>query len=69
MIVLAFLEVKNMTPLIKLFYDLGCDLNSIPSSDYELAVLIMRFVAVLSLVWLCLKFLLLITRNMLGGKW
>ena len=58
-----------MYPIIELFKSFGCDLTVIPSSDYELAVLIMKFVAVLALLLLLVKFLLLLTRNFLGGKW
>lgn len=58
-----------MNPVIQLLQTLGCDLTIIPTNDYELAILIMRFIAAFGLVWLCLKFLLLITRNMIGGRW
>lgn len=58
-----------MTPILDLLRDLGCDLYLIPRDEFELAVLAMRFIAVLSIVILCLKFLLLITRHMIGGRW
>lgn len=57
-----------MNPIIQLFYDLGCDLNVAPTNDYELAILIMKFIAALSMILLFLRFLYKVMANMLGGK-
>lgn len=58
-----------MNPVVQLLQNLGCDLTVIPTNDYECAVLVMKFIAAFGLVWLCCKFLLLLTRTMLGGRW
>lgn len=58
-----------MNPIIQLLQQLGCDLTVVPTNDYELAILIMKFIAAFGLVYLMVKFLLLITRHMLGGRW
>lgn len=58
-----------MNPVIQLLQSLGCDLTVVPINDYECAVLIMKFVAAFGLVWLFCKFVYLLTRNMIGGRW
>ncbi len=58
-----------MNPIVELLQTLGCDLTVIPTNDYELAVLIMKFIAAFGLVWLICKMIFLVTRNFLGGRW
>lgn len=58
-----------MNPVIQLLQSLGCDLTVIPTNDYELGVLIMKFIAAFGLVWIFVKMIFLLTRNMLGGRW
>ena len=58
-----------MNPIIKLFYDLGCDLTVAPANDYELALLIMKFIAILIMIVLFMRFLYKVMASMLGGKW
>lgn len=57
-----------MYPIIELLYNLGCDLTTVPTNDYELAVLIMKFIAVLSVVILFLKMVFTVTRSFLRGR-
>ena len=57
-----------MNPIIELLQTLGCDLTIIPTNDYELAVLIMKFIAAFGLVWLIMKMVFQVTRNFLGGR-
>lgn len=56
-------------PVIELLKELGCDLTVIPTNEYELAVLAMKFVACFGLVWLICKITMLVTRQFLGGRW
>lgn len=58
-----------MNPVIQLLQSLGCDLTVIPQNDYELGVLIMKFIAAFGLVFLFIKFTFSIARSMIGGRW
>lgn len=58
-----------MNPLIQLFYDLGCDLTITPTTPYECFLLALKFLAVLVILVMFLKFIFKIMCNMLGGKW
>lgn len=58
-----------MNSIIELFYNLGCDLTTAPTSDYECFLLALKFIAVLVFVCIFLKFLFKVMCNMLGGKW
>lgn len=58
-----------MNPVIELLQTLGCDLTVIPTNDYELGVLIMKFIAAFGLVSIFVKMIFTLTRNMIGGRW
>lgn len=58
-----------MNPVIQLLQQLGCDLTVIPTNDYELAVLIMKFIAAFGLVILFLKMIFHVTRSFLRGRY
>lgn len=58
-----------MNPVIELLQTLGCDLTVIPTNDFELAVLVMKFIVAFGLICIFLKFLFKVMCNMLGGKW
>lgn len=57
-----------MNPVIELLQQLGCDLTVIPTNDYELAVLIMKFIAAFGLVVLLMKMIYTVTREFLRGR-
>lgn len=57
-----------MNPVIELLQQLGCDLTVIPTNDYELAVLIMKFVSAFGLVVLFMKMIFTVTRSFLRGR-
>ncbi len=57
-----------MNPVIQLLQQLGCDLTVIPTNDYELAVLIMKFISALSLVIMFMKMVFTVTRQFLRGR-
>lgn len=58
-----------MNPIIELLQQLGCDLTVIPTNEFELAVLIMRFVSAFGLVIMFMKMIFTVTRHFLGGRW
>lgn len=58
-----------MNPVIQLLQNLGCDLTVIPTNDYELAVLIMKFIAAFGLVILLFKMIFCVTRGFLRGRY
>ena len=56
-----------MNPVIELLYQLGCDLTIIPTNDYELAVLIMKFISAFGLIIMLMKMIFTVTRSFLRG--
>lgn len=58
-----------MNPIIDLLYQFGCDLTTIPTNYYELAVLIMRFISAFGILMMFMKMIFTVTRHFLGGRW
>ncbi len=57
-----------MNPVIELLQQLGCDLTVVPTNDYEMAVLIMRFISAFGLVMMFMKMIFQVTRQFLRGR-
>lgn len=57
-----------MNPIIELLQQLGCDLTVIPTNEFELAVLIMRFISAFGLLILIMKMIFTVTRSFLRGR-
>ncbi len=58
-----------MDVITQLYFNLGCDLTTVPANEFQCFLLALKFIAASTLIIMFLRFLFKIMLSMLGGRW